>query len=215
MDINIQKKLDIFFRQFKFKKYKKGELLIRADDDPSGIFYLKEGIVKEYTISKKGDELILNIYKPISFFPMSWAINDTSNNYYFEAVTDTLLWRAPKSGAVEFIKSNPDVLYDLLSRVYKGTDGLLLRMACLMSGNAYTKLVTELLIHTKRFGSKKKDGTFEIKISEKDLAAQAGMTRETISRELKLLKDKGLVILDTKLLIINDVQKLEAELVSE
>src|SRR6266545_4746184 len=96
MDTAVLNKIDAFFIQFKQQTYKKGEILIRADDDPSGIFYLKNGVVKEYAISKKGDELVINIFQPISFFPMSWVINETHNIYFFEAMTDVTLWRAPK-----------------------------------------------------------------------------------------------------------------------
>jgi len=211
VDINIQQKLDTFFKGFHNKRCKKGEILIRADENPPGIFYLKEGIVKQYAISGKGDELIINLFKPNSFFPMSWAINDTPNDYYFEVLTDSEIFQAPKNKVVEFIKSNPDVIFNLLSRVYKGTDGLLLRMVHLMASSAYTRLVTELLIQSKRFGKKRLDGAVEVKISEKELAAESGMTRETISRELKRLKDKKIITLETKLIIINDLQKLEKE----
>jgi len=205
VDAKIQKKLDDFFKQFKHQKYKKGEILIRADDNPPGIFYLKSGYVKEYAISKKGDELVVNIFKPISFFPMSWAINSTPNMYFFEAVTDLEVWRVPKDKALEFIKINPDVLYDLLSRVYKGIDGLLIRMTYLMAGNAYARLITELIIFAKRFGT-------SYHISEKDLAASSGMTRETVSREMKMLKNKGLVSFQKGKLLIKDINGLEGEL---
>lgn len=205
MDNKIAKKLEEFFTKFKRKTYKKREILIRADDDPSGIFYLKNGHVKEYAISKKGDELVVNIFKPISFFPMSWAINNTKNMYFFEAVTDVEVFRAPKEKVVEFVKSNPDVLYDLLSRVYKGTDGMMTRMTYLMAGNAYARLITELIIHCKRFGS-------PLKISEKDLAAQSGMTRETVSREMKMLKAKGLVVFEKNTIVLKNLSGLEEEL---
>lgn len=210
MDNSIAKKIEGFFTKYKQQNYKKGEILIRADDDPSGVFFLKEGSVKEYAISKKGDEFVINVFKPISFFPMSWVINNSKNNYFFEAVTDLIIWRAPREEVVKFIKDNPDVLFDLVSRVYKGIDGVLTRMVFLMSGNAYARLITELLIYAERFGNGKNH--IEILISEKDLAAQSGMTRETVSREVKILKHKGLVILESNKLCIKDVRSLKAEL---
>lgn len=212
MDAKVASKIDAFFTQFKRQAYKKGEILVRADDNPSGIFYLKKGIVREYAISQKGDEMVVNIFKPISFFPMSWAMNDAPNSYYFEAVTDLEVWKTPKEKAIAFLKDNPDILYDLLSRVYRGTDGLLMRMAYLMSGNAYTSLIAELLISAKRFGEKTKEGTIEVKLSGKDLATHAGMTRETVSRELAILKKKGLVVFSKGMITITDMQKLEEEL---
>ena len=86
-----EKKVSNFFKKYKQQKYKKGEILIRADEDPSGIFYIIEGKVKEYAISKKGEEIIVNIFKPHTFFPMSWAINNTKNQYYYETISEVIL----------------------------------------------------------------------------------------------------------------------------
>ncbi len=214
MDPKIQKKLDDFFAKYKSQKYKKGEILIRAGDQPSGIYYLKVGRVKKYAISKKGDELIVNIFKPFAFFPMSHAINHMQNDYFYEAMEDLETIKAPQDDVAEFIKNEPEVMYDLLARVYRGTEGLLARMTYLMAGNAYTRLVAELIIHAKRFGTKI-DNIVSIKISEKELATEVGMTRETVSREVKILKEKGLVTFDKGNLIIKNFDELEKELNSE
>lgn len=207
----ISDKIEAFFTQYKKQSYKKEEILIRAGDDPSGVFYLTEGAVKEYAISKKGDELVINIFKPVAFFPMSWAINGTPNEYFFEAISDVEIWKAPKEKTRIFIKDNPDVLYDLMSRVYKGTDGLLAKITYLMSGSAYERLIKELIIQAQRFGKKNGD-TLTLQIVEKDLAAQAGMTRETISREIHHLKEKGLITFEKNTLCILNREKLEKEL---
>lgn len=210
MDRAINEKIDTFFSQFKRQTYKKGEILVRADDDPAGVFYLKAGMVKEYAISKKGEEVVVNIFKPSAFFPMSWAINDTPNVYYFEAATEAEVFRVPKEKVLAFVTNNPDILYNLLSRVYKGTDGLLTRMVYLMGGSAYDRLIAELLIQAKRFGGK--TTKVVLPISETDLATQSGMTRETISRAMKILKDKGLIVFARNRLVIHDPGKLEEEL---
>jgi len=201
-----------FFAQFQHKIYKKREILVRAEESPAGVFYLKSGSVKQYFISKNGEEVILNIFKASSFFPMSWAINHTSNLYFFEALTDVEVWCAPQEKVIKFIKSNSNVLYDLVSRIYKGTDGMLTRMAYLMSGSAHARLVTELLIHAKRFGQGSE--MVEIVISEKDLALQSGMTRETVSREMRKLKTKNIISLQQNKLIIQSISRLEEELLN-
>ncbi len=211
MDEVIQKKLEIFFSSYKLQTFKKGEILIRADEDPSGIYFLKSGGVKEYVISQKGEELIVNTFKPFSFFPMSWAMNATLNKYYFEVTSDTSIWKAPKEDVLSFLRSEPDVIYDLLRRVYKGTDGMMMRMTFLMGASAHARLIMELIIQSKRFG-KKRNGEIVLPFSEKELAAYTGMTRETISREMKLLKKKNLVTHGRNILIIPSLTLLEEEL---
>ena len=87
MNEQVLRKVETFFSTYKEQLYRKGEILVRADENPTGVFYLKEGVVKEYALSQKGDELIVNTFKKCSFFPMSWALNQTSNTYFFEAAT--------------------------------------------------------------------------------------------------------------------------------
>lgn len=211
MTASVGSSLDTFFSQFRPYKYKKGEILVRAGDDPSGIFYITKGRIKEYSISQNGDEFVVNIFKPISFFPMSWAINGTKNDYFFESMEDVEAVKAPKEKVVDFIKSNPEVLFDLLSRVYKGVDGILQRMTFFMSGSAYTRLITEIIIDAKRFG-RKENNSYVLNSTEKDIASQAGMSRETVSREMKLLKDKGLLTFSRNEIIIPNIYRLEEEL---
>lgn len=104
------KEFEDFYKQFKTRNYKKGEMLIRADDDPQGIFYLIKGYVRQYTISKTGYELTLHILEPGIFFPIVWAINGTPNIYYFEALTSVEVRRAPRSDVVNFISDKPAII---------------------------------------------------------------------------------------------------------
>lgn len=212
MEKEIIDKLDEFFFQFRHLVYKKGEIIVRADDNPSGVFYLKKGFVKKYIISKKGVELVVTVFKPITCFPISWVINETPNEYFYEASTELSLWRAPRHEFLEFVKDKPEILSVLLSRVCKEKDRLQTRMTYLMAGTAYSKLVVELIINAKLFGKKHENGEVYVQIPEKELAAEAGMTRETVSREMKLVKDKGLVLFRKNKLVIRDLRALEQEL---
>lgn len=209
MEDEVERKLDNFFFRYKRFKYKKGEILIRADDSPSGIFYLKRGVVKEYAISKRGEEVIVNIFKPVSFFPMSWAVNNTPNVYYFESMDEVSVWRAPKDDVIDFVKHEPDVLFDLLCRVYRGTDGLLLRLSYLMAGSAYSRLIIELITYVKRFNLQ--DDGMKLAISEVDLASQTGMSRETVSREMRILKDKGILTVGNGGVTVVNFDRLQEE----
>lgn len=213
MEQQIIKKLEDFFGKYRLQLYKKGEILVRADEEASGIYYIKDGFVKKYAISKKGEELVVNVFKPGSFFPMSRAITGYKNKYFYEAKTPLEARKAPINDVLNFLKSNPDIVYDLLTRIYRGLDGVLMRTVYLMSGSAYSRLTTELILHARRFGKYEKEtGKVICKVSEKDLAAQSGLTRETISREMANLKKKGLLEFHANTLIVNNLKKLEEEL---
>lgn len=213
MDEVVKQKLDIFFVGHKKQNFQPKEILIRADEQPQGVFYLTEGMVKMYAISSQGEELVINIFKPVSFFPMDWVLNDSLTHYYFEAVSQVTVWKAPKEEFLRFIKKEPEVLLDLTKRIYLGLAGYYSRMEYLMSGNARSRLITEILIYVRRFGKKEGNGvSIDVKLTEKDLASQSGMTRETVSREIGKLKEKGILTYQKNTLIVKDLYRLEGEL---
>lgn len=211
----VEKQIDDFFAQYPPRRHSKGQILIFAGDEPDYVYNLISGKVKQYDVTYRGDEVILNVFKASAFFPMSLAINKTTNPYIYEAETDIEVRQAPADEAVDFIKSHPDVLFDLLARVYRGTDGLLGRMAHLMSSSAKSRLLYELLLECRRFGEVQKDGGYLISINEKDLGSRAGLSRETVSREAGKLKREGLLEIRHNNIFIKDIAALEKRLSKE
>lgn len=208
----IRQKVAAFFKDFPLKQYEKGQILVYADDDPGGVFFIESGEVRQYTITNSGNEVVVNVFKPPAFFPMSWAINRTPNEYFFETASRASLRVAPADKVVAFVSENPDVLLDLLSRVYRGTDVLLRRMTHLMKGSARSRTVLELVIACQYFGKPKDSSSFVVEIPESELAARAGLSRETVSRELHKLHKKGLLEISQKHIVIRDPNALEQEL---
>lgn len=212
MSSTVDQKIEQHFSKYPERSYPKGQILVFADESPEHIFYIVKGSVRKYDVSYRGDEVIVNIFKPQAFFPMSWAINGTPNKYFYKAESDVELHIIPVDDALRFIKDNPDVMLDLLSRVYKGMDGLLGRVVHLMSGSARSRLLYELIIECRRFGEKNTDGGINLTANEVDLAARSGLSRETVSREMKKLKDENLVSLSSKGILVKDLSALEKKI---
>jgi CRP-like cAMP-binding protein len=215
MSGDITTKVKTFFMQFPERSYPKGQILIFADENPEHIFYLAEGQVRKYDVSYRGDEMIVNTFKSSSFFPMSWAINREQNHYFYKTETPAKLHIAPADNALQFIKDNPDVMLDLLARVYQGTEGLLGRMVHLMSGTAKSRLLYELIVECRRFGEKQVDGTYKLTASEVDLAARSGLSRETVSREIHKLKTSGWATITRGHIFISDIAAIEKAIGTE
>lgn len=213
MNPSVQQKLDTFFSQYECFKYKKGRIIISGDVMPKGVVYLKEGVVRNYSISAQGEKITLNIYKSPSFFPMSWVLNDSLNSSYYEAITDVAIYISPRKKFLSYIEKENSVLLDLLKRIYKGLDGYFQRMEYLMIGNAKARLISELVIIAKRFGEKEESKkSVKIKFTQQELSSQTGISRETISRELGKLAKKNLVAYKDSVLVIKDLENLEEEL---
>lgn len=209
----VREKITNFLKDFKEQKYNKKEIIIKPDDEPEVVYCILEGAVRMYAVSANGEELVINTFKPFAYFPMGWVLNDIVPKHYYEAMDPVVLKKVSKTAFLEFIQANPEVLMELTKRIYYGLEGYFTRMEYLMSGNASARLITELLILGKRFGVTGNNETVvSLKLTEKDLAALTGITRETVSRELNKLKIKGLVSLNKNILTVSDMGLLEREL---
>jgi len=204
-----------FFSQFQLRSYKQGETLIRADDDPQGIFCLTQGYVRQYIISDLGMELTLNILQPISYFPMVWAINSTPNVYYYEALTAIEVGRAPKKQVLEFIKEKPALILDMMSELLNRYTESLTRIEHLVFSDAYRRVISVLLYLASHFGEKSGDEVIvKLRFTHQNIASLVGVARETVSIELAKLAQSGLVEFIDRDIIFRDLAKLKQELIS-
>lgn len=189
--------------------------MIRADDDPQGIFCLTKGYVRQYTISKTGLELTLHILKPISYFPIVWAVNGTPNVYYFEALTPVEVGRAPRDQVVNFIKDKPTIIFALLSRLIEEYAETLTRMEHLVFSDAYRRVISVLLYIASHFGEKNKDGIIvKHRFTHQNIATLVGVVRETASAEIIKLEKIGLIKYVDHSLLFENLKKLNSELFS-
>ena len=209
MSDEVLQKISDQFSTFPKRSYPKGQILVFADENPEHIFYITKGRVRKYGISYRGDEVIVNLFKPPAFFPMSWVLNRTPNKYFYKTEVDTELHVVPVEVAAKFIEENPDVALDLLRRVYSGIEGILGRIVHLMSSSARNRLIYEIVIECERFGEQQKDGSYEIFLSEQDLASRAGLTRETVSREMRRIKTDFHIAIGSGKLTVRNVDELK------
>jgi CRP-like cAMP-binding protein len=215
MSADVEIKIRNFFAQYPLRSYQKGQILIHAGDDSSNIYYLESGKVRQYDISYRGDEIIVNIFKKASFFPLLSHVSGLSNKYFFDVESPIEARTAPAIETIEFIKSNPDVMFDLLKRLYIGMDGLLGRLIHQMSGSARSRLIYEIIIECKRFGEIQTDNSYKININEADLGSRAGLSRETVSREIRKLNKDDLIVVSHKVIQIKNINELYKKLQNE
>ena len=182
------------FSHKRLQNFQKGEIIVfpNASTLPL-ITYIESGVVEQYDVTPEGNKVVLNLFKAGSFFPVASAVNHTANTYHFEALGDVTARQATAEVVELFLLAHPTVVYDLLKRLYVGLDGVLLKLASTLSLPAQQRLLNELETHGKRFGVRQGDNSLLLRITSEKIAQQTGLARETVSRELKELKQKGIL----------------------
>lgn len=212
LSVNSVQKLKDFFRESPIR-YRKKDIILHPDTSPNSIFFIKSGYIRAYRISESGEELTLIILKTGDLFPITAGIQDLQNNYYVEAITSVEIVKASKDDFSEFLKTNPDVLYELTNDILSRFGTLLTRMEYLIVSHAYEKVASTLLICAQNFGEQRGlDVVLKLPLTHKDIANLAGITRETTCLEMKKLEKKGLIGRLGRLFVVKDIKKLEEEL---
>jgi CRP/FNR family transcriptional regulator len=205
--------LEAFFSKFHHHSYESGHIIQAAHSSPAGIYLVTSGMVKQYVLTAEGQEVVVNLYKPYSFFPMIGPLTGQSNIYFFESVGPVTAYLAPVEEALEFIRTTPEVSWDLLKRLYIGIDSLSQQMAYNSVGTVEQKVVVALINLAQRFGEKQGDVLIMTHhFTHKDISLMTGTSRESVSRVIEKLHKQGLITVDGRSIGVPNLNLLKAEL---
>lgn len=205
-------KVHAFFEHYPKRSYPKGQILLMPGDQVEQAYFIVKGTVKAYSLSYKGDQVVLNNFTPNTFFPMSAIVSGTPNHYYYQATSDIDVYTAAPEEVLAFIKEDKDLLLAFLNQSHLALERTAHKMNRLMSGNARDLILFDLLTEVRANGSVDENGNYVVNISEHELGARAGLTRETVSREINKLKELGLVKTNRGKIILSDIMELESRL---
>ncbi|HVI60801.1 MAG TPA: Crp/Fnr family transcriptional regulator [Candidatus Saccharimonadales bacterium] len=193
--------------------FRKGDFVIRPGDAPPGIFYIDEGLVKAYDITKYDEENLLIIRKADELFPLIWAITGQERHVIYQALAPTVTWQISRPIFLEFIKNKPEALAPLLDMTIEMYRLHSERILNLEYRTVRERIISFLLTMSQRFGKRAGDGLLiEVPLRHQDIASSINATRETTSRELSALERKGLLRNKQSMILLNDVDALRKHL---
>ncbi|OGY27362.1 MAG: hypothetical protein A3F33_00110 [Candidatus Woykebacteria bacterium RIFCSPHIGHO2_12_FULL_43_10] len=203
MSSEIDKRLNLFFEKYLHQKFAPGQVILHPGEINS-IHFLKKGKVSQYSVSEEGQVIFLHIFKEATFFPIMLVLAKSSNSYYFQAGTNVETYSAPKEKVIEFLKNNPEVLWNLVERFSGGINGLLIRLEDLLTKDSYLRLKSVLKFLGIRLGTKDpKTKLTKLDLTHTELSAWLGVNRETVTRQMSRLERDGFITYQGKNLILN------------
>ncbi len=209
MDNNIEQKISDFFSKYRLIRFKKGEIIYRPGDEFSQVSFVKNGYVRLFTESKTGKEITINLFKPVFYLSLAYSINKKCNRYYFEAVTDVEIWKAPYEDVKKFLRSTPKIHEWLNSRLLNIIDELISNIGETISEDSYTKIARTILSFALKFSNNSNSSTIEFQTSHRIIASLVGISRETASVQIKKMENEGLIKQNNRRIIIPDIKKLQ------
>jgi CRP/FNR family transcriptional regulator, cyclic AMP receptor protein len=203
-----------FFRAHGVKQtFRKGDIVIRRGDAPHGVFYIYQGLVKAYDITKYNEENLLIIRKQDEIFPLIWALTGREHKIIYQALAPTTTWRIDRKAFLDLVKNHPDSLMPLLDMTLEMYRLHGERILTLEYRTVRERIISFLLTMSQRFGKPANGGILiEVPLRHQDIASSVNATRETTSRELSALERKGLLENKQSYTLLKDIEALRKHL---
>lgn len=193
--------------------YRKGDFIIRPGDIPHGVFYIYEGLVKAYDITKYHEENLLIVRKADEIFPLIWGLTGKERQVIYQALVPTIVWQIKRETFLDFIESKPDALAPLLDMTLEMYRLHSERILNLEYRTVRERIISFMITMSKRFGRQTPQGLLiDVPLRHQDIASSVNATRETTSRELSALERKGLLENKQSLILLKDVDALRKHL---
>lgn len=202
-------KMQDHFKEWPQRLYPKGQIILFAGEVPRYGYFLHSGYVRVYDISPRGDELVVDVITAPACFPMSWIINRSPNRYFYKAGVQSSVHLLPIEQFTEYLQANPELLFEILASTQENLDSAFDRMVYTMAGTAQLKLVHQLLLECQHPTDQALSRSHTIHIKSSEIAARAGLARETVSREIKKLCQSNIIQIKDRKIYIPDTRNLE------
>lgn len=199
-------KLTHFLAKSPTKHYGKGEEIFAMGDRAASFFFILDGWIKLYRITREGEESIINVFAPGETFAEA-AVFGPMQRYPVnaQAVEDTHVLEIPRGLFVEMIHADSDFALSILGAISAKQHYLIQQIEQLTVREAPQRIGAFLI----RLCPPGRDRAVEVALPyDKSLIARRlNIQPETFSRAFKKLEPHG-VTLKGRIAVIDDIEKL-------
>jgi CRP/FNR family transcriptional regulator, cyclic AMP receptor protein len=197
------------------KSFAKGEALFRQGDEGSAMYIILQGRIK-ISVSRRTDKVTLAILGQNEFLGEMALLDGLPRSADAVALEDSQLYVLNRKDFLSFLKHNENAVRAILSSLsmrLRRTDDQLAEMCFL---NLSTRLAQKLVQMTEQQDTRDPRSLedmnlngYILRISQKELGDILGVSRESINKELKYLRDHGIVSTSRNFIRIHDLAALK------
>lgn len=188
-------------------QYSKGELIFKEGGPVQHIIYIRKGFVKLVKKGAGGKDFILSISKKGSYLGIQ-NLDENIKTSYFSAITLTKseVCFIDRHCFANLLKQNGEFALKVLSTVFCDEMNYFDRLV-----NNVQQQLPGRLANTISYFAKEVYGenTFTLNLTQTEIAALIGTSRESVSRILKEFQELGIIDLSKNVLTILNEKRLE------
>lgn len=189
------------------KKYRKKDLIYAEGDTAHSLYMIQSGKIKIYKTNEFDKDYIVEISKSGEIFGYTVLFDDGIHRESAVAIENSEVISIPKQDFFEVLAKNIRLsigFIKCLSRHYLDAEEKLLQLAY----DSARKRVAEALLFISGKYNPDRLPDNDLNVQREDISALAGISPESVSRNLSDFKDEGLICTRNGYIVILDFMKL-------
>ncbi len=201
--------VDNIFTHTSIQPYKKNTTIVNDFEYPAGMYIVRKGFVKIYSVNPSGTEDIVFILGKGLFFGVTPIFNNERFGIFATAITDCEIEVIPKDIIKNEMENSSEFNHAMVLHLAQMTKMLKIKLL-----DFARKPLLERIVITLLSLDKKLDLNGTLAFSREDLANYIGTAVESLVRQLKILKTNNLIIVKGRKITLIDYKGL-IKIVSE
>ncbi len=196
----------------RYRPLKKGETLFRKGDEGNSLYIVRSGSIRIVLPSESGEEVSPAILSEGDFFGEMALLDGMSRSADAVALEASEVFALNRRDFLSFLLNNENAIqsiFSFLSMRLRKTDDLL-EDVCFF--NISTRLARRLVELAANYGRQKEGEDIiriDLRLTQKDLASMVGVTRESINKEMKVLRERNLISTRENMIQILNLTRLK------
>ncbi|HET9856878.1 MAG TPA: Crp/Fnr family transcriptional regulator [Chthoniobacterales bacterium] len=191
------------------KHLDKSDYLFRETDRSEGFYVVQKGAINVHRVGAGGKEQTIHLFRPIESFAEASLGSEDGYPADARATEPSMVLLVPKRDFVDLLRKRPELSIRMLGSMSQHLRVIIGLLDDLTLKDIETRLANWLLNQCPR---PLNNGAFEMKLdrTKRVLAAEMGITSETLSRTLAKFRDQKLLRVSGKTIVITQPRKLDA-----
>lgn len=191
-------------KQILNKRFAKNEIVLLEEDTPNYLYIIYSGKVKVINTTFEGKEQILAIHKKGDFFGEMSLLDKKTSPATVIAMEDSYIGLLSRNSFDNYFLNDNRLLTQIISILCGRLRDAWLMLRVLGYKEAEEKIKAVLKIISISYGVTDNRGTLiTIRLSHKDIASYASLSRETVTRLIdKLVTDSEIEIIEKKYILL-------------
>lgn len=189
--------------------YQPGDVVYREGEYGDALYILTSGILKLFRPYSGSKEATLRLLRPWDIFGHLAFAGETKQRAYAEAVTECRVTKVPKVFVERAIRQEPKVAFKLMTLLELRLVQYEELVKCLLPRETEVRVANLLPILARKFGEPDgREVTIDLRLTHQDLAAMVASTRESVTKVLNDMRNRGVIGIKAGRITLKDSRAL-------